>query len=457
MSAEALIALEGVGFGYAPDMPLFADVNLRLLPGECHCLLGATGSGKSTLLYAMAALNERPLIGRVLAGKGVRVALVMQDPQVQLIRRTVGAEVAFGLENIGLAPELMPAKVQAALKRTGLNMPLETRVDTLSLGQKYRLMLASQLVLEPRVLLLDEPWAQLDDAGVTELQAVLVQLKAQGMAIVIAEHHPEAFQGLIDKCWQLGQQLVPVAAALSQPQGVGQAADFRAANLGNKVLTIGPFELKPDAKAPPLLVSAAPLSLSRGELSLLVGDNGSGKSTLLKAMAGLLDGARLPITVNGRKPKPGKGGMALMLQRPCRQLFELSVREELAFGIRHTANSSARVAGMLSFLNISHLGECSPHKLSWGQQHLVLLASLMLTEPAVLLLDDPFAGLDHASLGACLRLLEWYLSEGGACLLACHRVPQSLTTQSCWRIAGGALFADDCGQQPRSRCIEAAP
>ncbi|QYJ75550.1 ATP-binding cassette domain-containing protein [Shewanella sp. FJAT-52076] len=474
MTQPPLVSLEDLGFGHGPGQRLFDGLSLRIHDGECHCISGPTGSGKSSLLALIAGLNERPFVGVMVRQPEALVALVMQDPQVQLLRRTLGAEVAFGLENHGVAADDMPAAVKAALIRVGLELSLDTPIETLSLGQKYRVMLASQLVLNPRVLLLDEPWAQLDDEGVGQLMVTLARLKADGLALIIAEHHPAAFAGLLDFHWMLEQGRL-------QPAGARKASEARRADLfcrcnpsqsgGRKCLTLAPCELVLPtqnqrgrgssgrkgflsarfAPAPPegrlLFRLDTPLVLRSGDIRLLLGDNGSGKSTLLKAIAGLQDGVKLPVKLDGRIPNTASGEVALMLQRPCRQLFELTVLEELSFSIRRRGLDEAQVAWVQEFLAIEHLAAVSPHKLSWGQQHLVLLAALVITEPRLLLLDDPFAGLDEQSLMACIKLLNWYLSRGGCCVLACHRDLAGFDNVARWQLGNGRLIEVEANEQ----------
>ena len=111
--------------------------------------------------------------------------------------------MAFGLENLAVEPAAMPARVMEAVAAVGLAKPLEFPVDKLSMGQKYRLLMASLLVMESRLLILDEPGAQLDPDGLLQLQAILKKLKAAGIAIVLCEHCPDPLLEVIDEFWQL--------------------------------------------------------------------------------------------------------------------------------------------------------------------------------------------------------------------------------------------------------------
>lgn len=139
-----LLELEGVSFNYGSQLtPVLQEVRLGISAGQCHCVSGPTGSGKSSLLNLLAGVQNRPHEGDIWRHPELVTGLVMQDPQTQLLRQTVGAEVAFALENLGIPAENMLPKVQLALRRVGLFLRLDTQVSTLSLGQKYRLMIAS--------------------------------------------------------------------------------------------------------------------------------------------------------------------------------------------------------------------------------------------------------------------------------------------------------------------------
>lgn len=198
-------------------------------------------------------------------------------------------------------------------------------------------MIAAQLVLEPDLLLLDEPWAQLDDQGVAELSAVLHQLKQQGVALLIVEHHRGVFKDLVTHRWQLSQgQLQALAPA--ECEATSEQVSWRESPAwpqGSAVIDSHGFTLA--FRERQKLFDADSLLLFPGEIAALVGDNGCGKSTLLKSLAGIqADIDPLGIKVFGKKPKLGRFGadLALLHQRPSRQLFENTVIEEMQFSLK---------------------------------------------------------------------------------------------------------------------------
>ncbi len=437
-----LLELDRVSFRYHSDSSLVLnEVSLSLSKGQCHCISGPTGSGKSSLLNLIVGCLSRPFEGELHIVDGVVLGLVMQDPNVQFIRQSVGAEVAFALENLAVPYDLMVGKVQAALRRVGLYVSLDMPIEQLSLGQKYRLMIAAQLVYEPDILLLDEPWAQLDDMGVDELMSVLRLLKSDNVAIVLVEHNPAAFSDLVDYFWQLKDGKMTSGCFQSAPISFTRPGYVP---VGESVLAFEPFEFCFEDQSP-LFVCHEHLELFEGEIVALVGDNGAGKSSLLKSIAGIQSHIRtLPLAVLGKQPKLGifGGELGLLLQRPNRQLFENTVLEEMQFSLKRFGLPLENADRLLREMGLEDLKSHSPHTLSYGQQHLVALASLASLKPKVLLLDDPLAGLDQAFYCRVWQVLVSLSQQGTAILFSSHRQMGHMPVTRSWQLSGGVLQSE---------------
>ncbi|MBY6186907.1 ABC transporter ATP-binding protein [Marinobacter hydrocarbonoclasticus] len=395
------------------------SISLSLAPGEAAILSGPTGSGKSTLLLQIAGLLDSPQ-GSI--KRPQRVGLVMQDPALQLMREQVGPEVALWLEHLGVAPDQMRPRIEQALTRVGLDLPLDTPVAHLSQGQKYRLLLASQLVAEPQLLLLDEPWAQLDPAALNAVLATLRTLQQQGTTLVIAEHHAEAFSTLNPRTLSLGP---------TQPIHL---PEWPRLPLGDTVLQSRDALLRTGGQ--PLLVLPE-LYLRAGQCVTLSGPNGSGKSSLLQALAGLdhkLEGEITLLSGSARRPR---GRVGCLLQRPDRQLFAPTVAEEIAFSLSRSGQCTSAVSHWLAQLGLTALAERSPLHLSYGQQHLLALLAQVVAKPALLLLDDPLAGLDADAQSRLWQLLMAQCQQGMAVVIASHRTLPD--TGLSWEIAHGGV------------------
>src|SRR5690606_25502112 len=209
----ARIRLRGWGWRHAGrEEWALRGVDLEIDPGERVLLLGPSGAGKSTLLHALAGLTgpESAITGEeegelsvdgapAERGRG-GTGLVAQDPETQLVMARAGDDVAFGLENIGTDPELIGGRVREALAEVGFGHGPDRSTAALSGGEKQRLVIAGALAMRPRLLLLDEPTANLDPQGAAQVRAVLTRLAAESSAtMVIVEHRVAEAVGLVDR------------------------------------------------------------------------------------------------------------------------------------------------------------------------------------------------------------------------------------------------------------------
>lgn len=431
MQASASLRLERVSLSRS-GRELFSALDLQLKPGELTLIQGDTGCGKSSLLQLMAGLI-RPTAGQVAADG--RIALILQDPDLQLIRDQVGPEVALLLEQLGQPASGMPERVATALEQVGLNLSQMQQVRELSLGQRYRLLIAGQLVDTPDVLLLDEPWAQLDDEGFCQLQALLQNLLAQRISVVITEHRPKVWKALADHHLYLDAQglkpVVPDSLFTEQsglyPPFSWPAGSAISAAVGDSapLLKSDAFELELN---PGQSLYGRSLTLMPGTLVQLTGSNGSGKSSFVDLLLGIRKLKSGHLLCLGKKPEAQycDGQLGFVLQHPARQIFADTVKEEIAFSLLRAGckpdDAELQVTQMLTDLQLEALAERSPYTLSYGQQHLVAIAAQAILKPRLLILDDPSAGLDARSLQALSMLLKQLLAEGCGVLITGHRV-----------------------------------
>ncbi|HEX5859073.1 MAG TPA: ABC transporter ATP-binding protein, partial [Microbacterium sp.] len=186
-AAPAAVDARGWGWRHAGRRAwAVRDATFRIEPGERVLLLGASGSGKSTLVHGLAGVlggheegesaGELLVDGRPPAQARGRAGLVLQDPDAQVILARVGDDVAFGCENLGVPRDEIWPRVRRALDAVGLDVALDRPTKALSGGQKQRLALAGVIAMRPGVILLDEPTANLDPAGVTEVRDAVARV-----------------------------------------------------------------------------------------------------------------------------------------------------------------------------------------------------------------------------------------------------------------------------------------
>lgn len=477
------IALTAAGYTYPSGThAALRGVDLQVAPGEIVLLTGPTGCGKSTLLRLAAGLLQRHGQGRVAgevricgeapatltpAGRVGVLGFVSQEPGDQLVAATVGDEVSFAMASAGWGPARMDATVPRLLHAVGLDVK-ETRDTTaLSGGQTQRLVVAAALAAEARVLLLDEPLAQLDPAGAQALLRRVRELADGGVAVLIVEHRIEAClpfaqrvvvmaEGAIVRddpaaAWatdgpaieaaeQLGLTLPgPVAldrarAALARsaqtqaaaappgpPAGDDRGHPGAGAHpelpVGTALRAVADARFTwPGAEAPAL--DGVDLALHAGERVALLGGNGAGKSTLLRILSGELEA-----------DATGDGRVVGVPQDPDLALFCESVRDELAYGPAEArlgeASVSRIVAHAATTLSVDALLDRAPQALSRGQRLRVAVAAALTCQPDVLLLDEPTSGQDYAQVDRMMSGLEAGMA-GGALVFATHDVDLAL-------------------------------
>ncbi len=412
-SGVALARVEDVCFAYPHgERPALDGVSLEVEPGEVVLLLGPSGSGKSTLLRALAGLvpwfHGGTFSGRVVVdGRDTRttrpaelagtVATLFQDPEDQVVMTRVENEVAFGLENLGVAPDRIPGRGAAALELVGAVHLLGRPVGELSGGELQRVCLASALALEPRLLLLDEPTSQLDPQAAAGLVELAVELaRERGTAVVLSEQRPERLVGVADRTVFMRDGRI--AGDAPPPAWLRPPAPSNSLLLGE--LLVGDDVCRVEGvgfsyrDGFPVLADAS-LEVRRGEVVALTGPNGSGKTTLAKLAAGLLRPA------SGRVVRFGRA--SYLSQDPGRYLVRERADEEVALGV---GGDLGRARQALASVGLAGREDRHPRDLSSGERERLALASVLVTEPDLLVLDEPTRGVDperKAALAALLR------------------------------------------------------
>lgn len=434
----AVLGLDLKHFRYAgSDTDALRRIRLVLAPGSLTAIVGSSGSGKSTLGLVLAGMLPRPgtdtLVARVtLAGQEIEfgpantpridpgpwahhIGLLPQEAAHYLsgIRETVAEELAFSLENAGTARPEMERRVSRIVQRFSLGHLLQRDPARLSGGQQRLVALAALAVNEPSIVVLDEPLAGLDAAAAARVVEFINQLRAAGTALVVLARSEDVLTERADEVLQLAQgQLYTVESLKRSNRGSGVAP--RRDPLANQAKTVLDFtgvRLRyPGAEVP--VVDGLDLRVRAGECVALSGANGTGKSTVLKAAAGLL--------------KPNTGSIqrnaetGLLLQNPSDQLFERTVRREVGFGLPKRGRQSGLVDEVLGRLGLLAFAEVHPYELPASLRRLVALATVLVRDPMVLLLDEPTEALDEAGLRRLHEVIDSLLERGRSVLLSTH-------------------------------------
>jgi energy-coupling factor transporter ATP-binding protein EcfA2 len=459
----ARVSARGWGWRYAGRRAsAVSALTLDIEPGEKVLLLGASGAGKSTVLQALAGVlggddegdqqgellidGRRPADARGLAG------LVLQDPDSQVVLARVGDDVAFGCENLGLPRDEIWRRVGGALDAVGLRLPLDHPTNALSGGQKQRLALAGVLAMQPKLVLLDEPTANLDPLGVSEVRdAVERTIAHTGATIIVIEHRVAVWRDLVDRVIVLdpaGGVLADGAPDVVLKNEGRKLADAgvwvpeyppatpnRTAYAGSELLLSG-SALEVGRRKGIAVASGIDVAVSSGSALAVSGRNGSGKSTLALTLAGLIKPhggklAALPPLATGAGTEPARWKSRELLTRigtvfqdPEHQFLSSTVRNELSIGPRALGlpepEVSDRVDALLERLRLTALAKANPFTLSGGEKRRLSVATILAARPSVLVLDEPTFGQDSRTWRELVALLAELLDEGSAVVAVTH-------------------------------------
>ena len=513
MEQKAVLSCEHVSFCYPRQTDnAIEDISFSIGEAEFVVLCGQSGCGKTTLLRHFKK-NQIPFgtgSGKLYyrgsdletmddRESAARIGFVGQNPDTQLVTDKVWHELAFGLENLGVPGEQIRRRTAEIAQYFGMESWFRRPVSELSGGQKQLLNLASVVIMQPDVLLLDEPTAQLDPIGTGRFLDTLRRLNRDlGTAVLLSEQRLEEVVPMADRVLIMHQghlvadavpgqcaakleayerdhnEALPIASAMPVAVRVWKACHYRdEANspvsirqgkswLADHVRKTGqpgePIKSAVSDRHPchtaKRAVSETALFVDRlcfgyqkdqrvledftmrvpkGMLYAVVGGNGSGKSTALKAIMGIC------------KPRRGNvkaaGKIRFLAQNPKSLFTELTAAEELmamllpengGAGLKE-ADRTQRVGEMLSYLELTAQREQNPMDLSGGQQQRLALGKLLLTEPDILLLDEPTKGIDGAFKEKLAEFLKDLCSKGKTVVLVSHDM------EFC------ARYADQCG------------
>jgi energy-coupling factor transport system ATP-binding protein len=462
---SSILNIDGLDYSYpGASTPALSGVFCALRAGECVCLTGDSGCGKTTLLLAIKGLLRgsrykeaiKVTVPQNADDRFTPVGLVFQNAESQILCTTVAEEVAFGPENLCVPPDQIALRVHQSLGAVGLDDFEARHVEQFSAGQKQRLTIASVLSMYPKLLLLDEPTSQLDSKGKRALCELLTGFKHNGYTILMAEHDPRPFAGIIDRYLpiaggRLGTATANVPEAERYEQKSAMTRHSVAVSAAVKAIDVGDLCLSYPETG--LVLNQVNLTVLRGERIHLFGSNGAGKSSLLRCLTGLETPDSGMVELAGcANPRPEQmpGKVGVLFQNPSRQLFAESVSEEVAFTVIRMGSSRQEteriVAEALSLCGIGHLAERTPLTLSFGEQHRVALAAIIAPHPGVLLLDEPFAGLDFPQRLALLDILAKMPDKYGTTIvIASHdELPDRNWADRTLTLHGGRL--DEAGR-----------
>jgi len=477
---------------------ILEDLSFSIMEGELVLVIGSTGTGKTSLLQLINGLVPHHT-GGILAGditvdgistKLVRpgelahlVGIVGQNPAQGFVTDTVEEELAFGMEALNLAPDLMRKRVEEILDLLALAHLRNRAISTLSGGEQQRVAIGSALVMHPKVLVLDEPTSALDPIAAEEVLSILHRLVHDlSLTVVIAEHRLERVIGFADRIIHIAgdgnaridlpeiilkeADIAPPIVHLARALGLSDVGlsvrDVRRMTetirdtgkdvenilpaLGDEKIVAKGLTIKYGSS---VVLKSLNVSARAGEIVALMGRNGAGKSSLLTTLVGLQKPTSGTSHICGKASTDLKGKVrreivGFIPQEPSDLLYGQSVLGECDQGDKDNQIGPGTTFALLQRIVPSVSPDTHPRDLSEGQRLALALSIVLSAQPQVLILDEPTRGLDYQSKALLMGLLKNFSKELGRCvMIATHDV--ELVAELADRViflADGEIVAD---------------
>lgn len=404
------IRLKEVSFKYdGAKENVLENINLTVEYGETVLLSGVSGEGKSTLLSIINGVipfvNSGEFSGSVeIDGKDVTklkisersklIGTVLQNADEQIIYDLVNEEIAFGCENLNIASEEIDRRIERFT--TLMQIEKNAKTKTLSGGQKQRLITASTLAMEQKIIILDEPLANLDTHTAHILLKALRNLANSGYAVLIVEHRLDVVKNYIDKVMRIENKQLFTSTDINDLNSGIKTIPHADGSLPGEVLIKG--EKLFFAAGDRNIIDGLDIEIRAGERIVLLGENGCGKTTLMRMLARLnkpYDGM-LSQTITKSKKANSKwfSKVGYVYQNPVYQLFMPTLLSEISF----KAKSEKIAREMINAFGLSGLEQRHPQSLSEGQKRRASIAAVCASEPTILFLDEPTVGQDYKNL-----------------------------------------------------------
>lgn len=437
---------------HSRDHHAIRDISFSIERGNFVWLAGDSASGKSTVMNALCGFIPH-IIPADVEGTVVfdgkkdmnsyelarRICMVHQDPEAQFCTERVEDEIAFGLENYKTPRKEIDRRIDNVLKLLNCSHLRDRKLHTLSGGEKQKIAVASMLVLDPEVLILDEPTSNLDAVSMEEVLSAIKSIRKNnpGLSIILAEHRIGGLMDHVDSMIKLDdgeivediQNFQSMKDERKEELADYSYPDYQRKRMGKntQIVQIKDLTYKVGGKT---ILESISTKIEQGEIVALMGRNGSGKTTLINHISGLTDVQQGKIKVfdhlmsrkQNSSPWDIGGKVGYVFQNPNHQIFENTVEDEMLFGPKNFSSGISEAKKKIDEItkkeNIEK--ETHPHTLSFGQKRRLNVHSSSGHDPELLIIDEPFSGQDHANALAIAELLDEHWKKGKTLIIVTH-------------------------------------
>ncbi len=445
-----MIRYDDISFRYANAADkTVKDVSLSVQKGKCILLTGKSGCGKTTITRFINGLIPNFYAGEIqgnviLENKNIsemdmdkisqKIGSVFQNPKTQFFNTDTTSEIAFGLENLSIEPNLIKSIVDNTYKDLKIEKLRDRNIFELSGGEKQKIAFASIYAMNPDVYVLDEPSSNLDCKSIDDIKNIIKILKEKNKTIIISEHRTYYLMDLVDEVLYMDSGKITKRFSREEFKQISEkercTMGIRAINLHNIYPKKNEFSVSSQSILSVRHVKAGykkrivlkdiSFEAKEGECIAILGENGSGKSTLSRVLCGLHRECAGEILFKNKKAKDKErlNSSYLVMQDVNYQLFAETVEKESSFGLQNISKEA--VEEVLKSLGLLEFKKQHPNTLSGGQKQRLVIATSILSNKSIYLFDEPTSGQDYKSMIQVSNIVNYLCKQGKLIFVVTH-------------------------------------